>query len=79
MGFLWIATCISTVFAVLAMAVGFLASSAPMQAAAFACACALAVVPYVFTRAVQEIIGKKFDDHLEEIARLLKSRPDSSV
>lgn len=75
MVYLWSATCLSTVLAVLAMVAGFLASSAPTQAAAFGCACALAVVPYVFTRAVQGIVGSRADKHLEEIAASLKKSP----
>jgi hypothetical protein len=55
MKFCWLITLLSTCFGFLVLANVFIAKgiSAPQEAAGAAMACALCVIPYVFTRAVE--------------------------
>lgn len=69
---LWGITIFSTCISALCIFVGFVMDGAPAQAAAFGAACAFAVVPYVFTRAVQELSVSRTEQQLDRIAELLK-------
>jgi len=52
MGFSWLVTLLGACAGGISIiTTALMATSAPQQAAGYACACALAVVPYVFTRA----------------------------
>ncbi len=58
----WIITIICTVLAALTLAGGFFgATSAPQEAAAGALAAALAIIPYVFTRALEGLRSPRKD------------------
>ena len=58
MSFLWLFTLLGTCVSALIMFGTFVgAKGAPQEAAGYAMACAFAVVPYVFTRAVQGMTG----------------------
>lgn len=72
MKFCWIVTLLS------AVAAGFtliwttlFATSAPQQAAGFANACALAIVPYVFTRAIQGLASDTRDEGVDRIVHAI--------
>lgn len=77
MPILWFLTLLSTLLAALVVlfttATG---QSAPQQAAGYALACALAVVPYVFTRAAQAIKGPDRGESTRRIVESIeRSRP----
>ena len=66
---LWVLTLIGAVFGGLTIVITLGASSsAPQEAAGFAMACALAIVPYVFARAAQ---GLGATDTKEEVDRII--------
>lgn len=72
MNFLWMVTLLSSVLAALAVAATTLSSaSAPQQAAAYAGACALAIIPYVFSRAAQMMTSKKDSQGADRIVSAL--------
>lgn len=56
---LWIATLTSTCLGGITLIQALNAQAAPGQAAAAALACGFAVIPYVFTRAVEGMAGKQ--------------------
>lgn len=49
-------------------------NGAPQEAAGAAMAAAVAIIPYVFSRAVTELSGSKAEDQNEQIISLLKTR-----
>lgn len=72
MNFLWLVTVLSSTLAALVVAFTTLSSaSAPQQAAAYAGACALAIIPYVFSRAVEMMTSKKDAQGTERIVSAL--------
>ena len=72
MRFFWIVTALSTGLAALITLITMLTSkSAPQEAAGYAWACALAVIPYVFTRAL-EALGAP-EERKRDLNRLVKA------
>ena len=60
MAFFWIVTIICTGFSALIVAFTLVASQgAPQQAAGFAMACAVSIIPYVFCRSMAALITKR--------------------
>jgi hypothetical protein len=51
-----------------------LATSAPQQAAGYAMACALAVVPYVLVRAVMEMVDVEWQRNIKRIVHAIEER-----
>jgi hypothetical protein len=47
---------------------------APQQAAGAAIAAAIAVIPYVFSRAVAELAGSRSEEQADQIIHLLRSQ-----
>jgi hypothetical protein len=56
---LWIVTIVSTCLGGITLIEALNAEAAPGQGAAAALACGFAVIPYVFTRAVEGMAGKQ--------------------
>lgn len=56
---LWIATLVSTCVGGLVLFSAINANAAPAQGAAAAVACGLAILPYVFTRAIEGMAGTR--------------------
>lgn len=68
MNFLWLVTLLCSVVAALAVAATTLSSaSAPQQAAAYAGACALAIIPYVFSRAAEMMTAKSATQNTDRV------------
>jgi hypothetical protein len=59
---LWIVTLLSTCVGALTLFSAIGAQAAPAQGAAAAVACGLAVIPYVFTRAIEGMASKPRSD-----------------
>ena len=74
---LWVITIISSCLGALFILMGFSQGTAPAQAASFACAVAFAVIPYVFTRAAQELGENKAVKELKRIADMLERGKES--
>lgn len=69
MGFCWLVTLLGACAGGISIiTTALMATSAPQQAAGYACACALAVVPYVFTRAAHML---KTESGAEETTRIV--------
>jgi hypothetical protein len=51
----WVVTLLSTISALFLLVAAFNADAAPAQGAAAAVACGFAIVPYVFTRALEAL------------------------
>lgn len=77
MPILWFLTLLSSLLAALTILFTTVAGqSAPQQAAGYAMACALAIVPYVFTRAVEAIKGPDRGESTRRIVDAIeRSRP----
>lgn len=60
------------VVASLIVVIGLTLDSAPQQAAAFALACALVIIPYVFTRAAEAVAYPNAQDALSTLVKAIK-------
>jgi hypothetical protein len=70
--FCWIVTILACIIAGFALiATIFDSSGAPQQAAGAAIAAAVAIIPYVFSRAVTELSESKMEKQNEQILKLL--------
>lgn len=80
MAFFWVLALICTGFSALIVAFTLLASQgAPQEAAGFAMACAVSIIPYVFCRSLAAVVTKKPDlqplvDALTKTNELLSAR-----
>lgn len=54
---LWLLTMLSAIAGLFLLSLALKAEAAPAQAAAAAVACGLAVIPYVFVRAIEQMTG----------------------
>lgn len=71
---LWIVTLVSTSFAAMALLVSLAsAKGAPQEAAGAAIACAMAIIPYVFTRAIQGLSSRPRQQDVQEVVRAIES------
>lgn len=74
---LWILTLIGAAFGGFTVLVTLAASqSAPQEAAGFAMACALAVVPYVFTKAIEGMGSTTREEEADRIIAALNRKND---
>lgn len=68
MKYLWVFPLFGSIAAALAILITFATgASAPQEAAGFALACALAIVPYVFVRAIEAMQGPSAKDCTDRI------------
>lgn len=67
MKILWVLTALSALLGMFSMLLSFTMGGVS-QAAGFAAACAFAVVPYVFTRAIEAISGASLNDAVEKLS-----------
>lgn len=75
---LWVLTLIGAIFGGLTILITLATSKgAPQEAAGFAMACALAVVPYVFTRAVQGMGAASTHDEVNRIIAAIKYKDEN--
>lgn len=80
MRFFWATTLFGGVIGTLTILFTMLFSnSAPQQAAGYAMACAVTVVPYVFTRAAQELFGLSRDESTSRIIEAIKRHDPSTL
>lgn len=71
---LWIVTLISSSFGALALLVSLAsAKGAPQEAAGAAIACAMAIIPYVFTRAIEAMSARSRQQDVQEVIRAIES------
>ena len=77
--FCWIITLICSALGGILLFDTFLsADSAPQQAAGAAMAVAIVVIPYVFSRAIAELLGSKGEEQNERIIEILK-KPSTDI
>lgn len=79
MAFVWILTLIGTLasaFVIVATMAG--AHSAPQEAAGYAMACALSIVPYVFARAGEAVIKASRKDATDRIVDAIEAAAQQS-
>ncbi len=74
---MWVITCIGAVIGGFMTLLGFGGGSAPAQAAIFAGACAVAIIPYIFSRAVQGLSESRLEKQLKRIGDLLENQAKS--
>lgn len=73
--FCWIITLICCIIAGLTLVATMTSSNgAPQEAAGAAIACAVVVIPYVFTRAVTELSTSRLEKQNDQIISLLQTR-----
>lgn len=78
--FCWVITIISCIIAGMVLLATFTSSNgAPQEAAGAAMAAAIAVIPYVFSRAVTELSESKAEEQNAAIIALLKKQGSSSI
>ena len=77
---LWLLTLIGALFGGATILFTLAASSsAPQQAAGFAMACALAIVPYVFSKAVQGMVADSTSEEVDRIIAAIKQKKEESA
>ena len=78
MRFFWFVTLISAVLASLVIAFTLVvAKGAPQEAAGYAMACALAIVPYVFTRAAVALAAPDLRDSINRVVTAIEGIRDT--
>lgn len=76
MRYFWILPILGAAAAVFVIFITFAASKgAPQEAAGFALACAVAIIPYVFTRAVIGLAATSLGDSTDRIVNAIHHTP----
>ena len=75
MRYFWLLPIIGAILAVLTVLLTLVSSKgAPQEAAGFSLACALAIIPYVFAKAAQELGGENRADSTKRIVDAIDAK-----